>query len=133
MTAAQWKEVEKNYGLYSPVKIMIDGYEISLHMALQTSKNKILHEVYVNGWTKGIWWDEKNGHPESQFMCRRKSTINRSKKPDAKKLIRLFGKEKYNAMFAPKVITYLTPYYQSFAAFKKQMISLGKEITLVTE
>jgi hypothetical protein len=133
MTAEQWKQAEEKYGLYTPIKIMIDGYEVSLHMALQTSKSKIVHSVYVNGWSKGIWWDEKDGHPESQFMYHKKSTINRCKKTKAKELLKLFGKKKYEEIFAPKTISVLTPFYPSFAAFKRQMIALNKEITLVNE
>ena len=128
LTKDQWATLESSYGLFSPVNLMCDGFKVSL--CKSEGKNKMLHAVYVNGWSKGEWLKKESEHPESKFMYTQNYTVRTNNEAELKKLRRLFGKEKAK-VFEPKKLSFLTPFFPSFATFKRHLIAVCDNIELI--
>lgn len=129
MTKEDWKQLEEKYGLFSPLKLVCDGYNITLQKSMNAKQTKLINAVFVNNQFKGVWLDKKNGFPESKFMYEAKKVYRNHSEKDLKKLRKLFGKEK-SIIFEPVRICYLVPFFPSFSAFKKTMIKNCKSIEI---
>ena len=132
MTKEDWAALGQKFGLHSPIKLMCDGYVITLQKHFSEEKNKVYMVIFIDGYFKGIWTNNDTTHPESKFMYEKKQTIKTHSKAEQKTLRRVFGKDKAK-VFEDKVIYSKTPYYPSFAAFKKRMIAVSESIEMINE
>lgn len=103
----KWQQLEEALsGVFAYATIRADGHEVSLQKRL--SGEKLVVQVYVDGWIKGEWTNAENGepvHPEARFwfpMRRRAWPLKQYKS-----LKKVFGKKKADEMTALKTVAFL--------------------------
>lgn len=110
----KWKRIEEKLRyVFGNVKVRADGHEVTFDKRVDTKKQKLVIETYVDGWIKGEWMNVQNGqplHPEGRFFRPRKSAV--WKRKDFKMLKKIYGTKKAEEMVTPKVIV-LDPYWGS--------------------
>ena len=128
ITPQDWKEIEEKLrSLFNQVKLMCDGYEITLRLErVSQFENRI--RVYVNGFIKGEWFT--NDCPERRFLCPRTKQFH-SKKELAK--WKRIDKDMYKKFAAKNTYTYYQDGWTSFRALKSHLIKNNKVIELVID
>lgn len=132
MTEQDWKYLEDNYSVYLPIKLLCDGFQITLEKHIDHKKDRLLNMLYVNGKFMGVWINNLDGHPESKFFYRRKTTNRLFSKEYLQKFAKRFDKDMAERL-KPKPITTLTPFFPSFKAFKQHIIKTCKEILIIRD
>lgn len=112
MTADNWKEAEKRLNAFRAVKLLIDGYTVSLILCRENMKLYIA--VYVNGKMKGKWITE-DCEERRRFMC--KSTRSLIGRYDKKKGL---SKREYVKLKEKYTYNSYSPYFSSFKTLKSQ-------------
>ncbi len=127
MEKEDWKIVEEKWNEpYTTITFKCDGYLVSLEAYLY--KLKLVHLVYVNGVMKGSWLNteceegRRFYRPETKFLFSAKTR---------KDHLKILGKKLYSRSNYDHKITNVYPYWVSFAAFKKHLITNNKEIILI--
>lgn len=69
LSKEQIKQLTDRPTLYVTIRLMCDGYRISLQDSLV--KRKVRTHLYVNGSIKGIWFAHPEDHPEIKFYRQR--------------------------------------------------------------
>jgi hypothetical protein len=129
MTAEEWKNAEKALStIFGSVKMMADGYEISVHYSYDKPGKYVLM-VYVNGYVKGEWIVKDCEIRRKFYSCRKKSLISKTK------FIKECGKRAYDRCVKenPDMLyyTYYTPYFDSFRTLKSHFIKNNQSIELI--
>jgi hypothetical protein len=115
--------------LFTRAKLLIDGYKILIGEI--RIKNKIIIEVYVNGWIKGEWMSDKceegrKFHHHSLKQLHSAKFMRECHKGLNKKQIKDFGiKQVYYPL--------ITPYFPSIKAFIKQIESTCDKVEIMKE
>lgn len=128
MTAEQWKQVEEKlqFVCTSGVKLLIDGYEVSLYlMQVSQFRNAIL--VYINGEFRGKWITEDCEERRRFFPCKKRCLTNAN---ELKKMGIRSKKEiqKYKEMATYN--EYLSA-WTNFKAMKKHFEANNKSIEIM--
>lgn len=129
MTKEEWKRAEQALiHLYNPVKLKVDGYEVSLVLErVGTYQNRIM--VYINGTFRGKWLTE-DCEERRRFMQEHTcSALTRKQKAAFEKLSKRRQKElreKY-----PMTYSSFTPQWSSFRALKKHLCANNQSIELL--
>jgi len=120
MTKQEWIEAEKHLSQFTHLEFMCDEYALTIYE--MRYKNRIVISFYVNGWFKGIWYDECE--ERSRFFRKIEKRIYKDKKVETamKRLYKMDKKE-----FKPTFSEYLC-YWTSFKSFKSHLIKNNKEI-----
>lgn len=132
MTAADWKYLEDNYSLFNPVKIVCDGFKITLQKSVDKKQTKIYNVVIVNEEFKGEWIDNSDTFPQSKYLYPRTFKSKCWTKKYQIKFKKRFGKEALDNMMPSPVIV-RTPFFPSFKAFKQHIIKTCKEIEIIRD
>jgi hypothetical protein len=132
MTNEDWEKVDEALkNQYETVKLMCDGYEVTL--ALQRgSRYKLSISVYVNGWFKGEWFNDPISDEANRFFPTR--YINRYSAKEKKFwLKRPFGKKycEENGIDLNARREYKGFSWTSFPALKRHFIKNNKNIELI--
>lgn len=105
--ADKWKQLEEALsGVFGFAKARAGGHEVSMQKKL--SGEKLVIEVYVDGWFKGEWTKAENGepvHPEARFYRPMRSRLYPLKKHAALK--KVFGKKKADEMTAMRTFAFM--------------------------
>ncbi len=123
MTAEEWKEAEKRLNAFRVVKLLIDGYTVSLMLCRENMKLYIL--VYVNGKVKGEWITT-DCEERRRFMYKSKRCL--IGKYDKKKGL---SKRQYDKLKEKYTHYYYSPYFSSFKTLKSQFTKNNKDIQLL--
>lgn len=122
LTKEEWQKLENDLHSYITIRLVCDDNVITLEKHIPR-EGSVKFMTFVNGVFKGSWLIESD-HPFRKYMYCRKKTIYglvKSKK-ELDSLVRKFGK-KFAERFKPTEYIFATPYYPSFAAFRKNMIA----------
>lgn len=129
ITAQDWKEIEhKLKGFYDPVKLICDGYELTL-LLQRNGQFKNIIAAYVNGKIDGKWFLEECEERRRFFRPRSKSFYSKKDMADFKKISKKIFKE----MQAKNKYVYHEPYWTSFRALKGHLIKNNESIELVID
>ncbi|QTE39509.1 hypothetical protein J3L18_10770 [Mucilaginibacter gossypii] len=126
MNSANWQTVKNAWGaFYDQIQIIADGHKLTL----QTQRNgmSLLMVIYVDGFIKGEYMSAESEIGQ-KFYNERKIPVYKAK--DLKENAKVFGKR--SRMAKQKYVSSLSPYWKSFAAFKKQLTAKCKSLELVT-
>lgn len=127
MTKEGWKNVEEWWGIGNGyVKMAVDEYEISLYNLIDKKKMIVEVAIYVDGYMKSTYSDAKS-ETGNRFWQRIKKPMYSAK--ELKSRIRNFGKR--SKMAQQVYLEYNMPYWRSFNAFKKHIISNNTNIELI--
>jgi hypothetical protein len=130
LTKQQWDELEAKYSLYSPIKLRCDGHIIDLFMSIY--KNRVMHQLYINGWFKGEWFNREQNHPESKYLYEKTITIRTHSDKELRAVKRTCGAA-FAKKFEPKKVNIYQSYYPSFTAFKRRMNAVCENIEIYVE
>lgn len=109
----KWQQLEEQLkGVFGSATVLADGHEVTLQKRLDGEK--LVIQVYVDGWIKGEWWsvDEQGQpvHPEGRFWRPMKRRAWQLKQ--YKELKKVFGKKKADEMTAQRTVA-VTPCWGS--------------------
>lgn len=105
----KWKELEELLsGVFGVAKIRADGHEVSFQKRLDGEK--LVIQVFVDGWVKGEWWKvNEQGEPiHSEGRLRRPMRSRVWPLKEYKSLKKVFGKRKADQMTALRTVA-VTP------------------------
>lgn len=127
MTKEDWKEVEQKWSSpYSSIEFECDGYKVTLQATIY--KLKLVHLVYVNGWMKGEWMNEKSEEGR-RFLPVKEVFLHSSKdRAAAKKHLSKSAYKRFNYDAKFKMIS---THWVSLSSFKKHLTANNKEIKLI--
>lgn len=120
MDLQDWNEVEEKLKiLFNPVKLAIDGFEVTL-VLVRTSQfeNSIL--PYINGILKGEWLVNDCEERRRFYRPVSRSIYSKKEKAAMKKLSKRAQKEMN--INPDKKYTYYSPYWSSFRSLKSHLI-----------
>lgn len=128
----KWKRLEAALsGVFGHAKAQADGHELLFKKV--TSGEKLLVEVYVDGWIKGQWCKAEDGepaHPEARFWRPMRSRPWPLKK--YRDLKKVFGKKKADQMTAMKTVAF-TPYWNSPGTLVRHLKKHFPDLELMEE
>lgn len=129
MTKEEWEKVKTALSkFYSVVRLKVDGYEIGVKLVrISAYKNAIA--IYVNGNFKGKWLIEDCEEQRRFLPKKQHSLYSKKDKEGWKKLSKKVQKE-FEEKYDRKYTVY-SPYFTSFGALKKQLITNNESIELV--
>lgn len=81
LSKEQIKRLTDRPMLYSTMRLVCDGYKVSLQDSLV--KRKVRTQLYVNGSIKGAWFVHPEQHPEIKFYRQRFIDMGTGKKKKA--------------------------------------------------
>lgn len=117
-------------GLFNTVRLICDGYKITLKM--ERYKMKLVIGIYVNGHIKGAWAVKPEEHPESKFLASHQKSYYSAKEKAER--IKAFGKREANKRFnLDKKFEYKLPFFNSARSALNHLIKVSDSIELVTE
>lgn len=104
----KWQQLEDQLGgVFCQAAAVADGHELTFRKALH--KERLVVEVYVDGWMKGEWSKANEQgepvHPEGRFWRPYRSRAWKLKQ--YAQLKRAFGKRKADRMTALKTVAFL--------------------------
>lgn len=105
----KWQQLEEQLGsIFFKATAIADGHELTFRRALH--KDRLVVEVYVDGWMKGEWSKANEQgepvHPEGRFWRPYRSRAWKLKQyPQLK---RAFGKRKADKMTALHTVAYMS-------------------------
>lgn len=126
LTKQQWDEIEAKYSLYNPVKLIVDGHQLSLHKEFGKS-DKLINFLFIDGFFKGVYTNADN--PFQKYMYPKQQTYRSHSDKELRKLKRELG-AKLAKRFEPRKYTVYTPFFPSFKAFKRHVIKLSVDIEI---
>lgn len=85
LSKEQIKALSGQSYIYSPLRLICDGYRISLSERLYERKLRVV--LYVNGHLKGGWIIDPELHPESKFYMPNVRHVKKS--PRSKKTVKV--------------------------------------------
>lgn len=85
LSKEQIKQLSGKSYMYSALRLICDGYRISLDERLLDRKLRVV--LYVNGHLKGGWILDPDLHPESKFYMPRVRHVKKS--PRSKKTVKI--------------------------------------------
>lgn len=121
----------KELETYNHIKLLCDGYEISLR--IQRHKMKLVVGIYVNGEVKGCWSLEHEKYPESKFLA--PHYISLYKPSQKQKVIKVWGKRRAYKAF-PELDAkreYRLPYFANATKAINHLMKVSESIELMTE
>lgn len=129
MTKEEWKVTEQRVtNPCKACKLLVDGYRITV-ILLPESPYKNVLAVYVNGEIRGEWLVKQSEECTRFWYHTTKSMIKPSCKGKKRwELLTALGKTEEELL-----LHRYSPYYPSFAAFKRQLIARNKDIQLLDE
>ncbi|MCA0447668.1 MAG: hypothetical protein LCH54_15710 [Bacteroidetes bacterium] len=119
MDKLAWDEAEKNLSFYSPLKLVCDGYKVTIEK--QISKDRIVYMVFVNGSFEGKWL-------LTDCEERRRFTFKAKMQLHSPKQVKFW--KKHFKKDIEQWSFYYTPYFNSFRTLKSHLIKNNKEILL---
>lgn len=135
MSPEDWKEVEQSMASpYGRAVLEIDGYTVMLSTSLH--KRRLSTLVYVNGVSKGIWYQTDEAgvpvHEEARRFCDLKR-VALFKPSVLASLEKIYGKCSKEIARLRQTKTYCTPTWGSFIRLKRHFQRHNQNIRLVRE
>lgn len=129
MDKDQWKIAEERAtSQYGYCKFLVDAYKVSLQLA-KVSPYKNMLAVYVNGKIRGEWLEKKTEECTRFYYHTTKSMLrSHCKGKKRKELLKVLGMTEEELQ-----LDFYSPFYPSFALFKRQLIARNKDIQLLEE
>lgn len=128
MTAEQWKQVEEKlqFVLDSGVKLLVDGYEVSLYLS-QVSQFRNAIVIYINGEFRGKWLTEDCEERRRFFPCKKRCLTN------ANELKKMGIRSKKEIQKYKEMATYnaYSSAWTNFKAMKKHFEANNKSIEIM--
>lgn len=129
ITAQDWKDIERKLtDFYSPVKLVCDGYPITICLErVSPMQNRL--RVYVNGVIMGKWFLEDCEERRRFMRPRTKRFYSKKQLASLRRIDKKWAKEweKRN------VYTYYEDGWSSFRSLKAHLIKQNKVIELVVD
>lgn len=127
VNSEDWKDIEEKLkGIYCPVKLICDGYELTLVLERYNQYRNVI-SIYVNGVRKGEWHFNDCEERRRFFCPRTKSIYSPKQMAQFKKISKKIWKE----MEAKNKYIYYQAYWTSFRALKTHLIKNNQVIELV--
>jgi hypothetical protein len=124
MTKEDWKKLEDWWGntFYSYFKMECDGHVLSMHN--YTYKMRVYVALYVDGVHEGAWTEHDHEMGRKFYPLKRAALYSAVELKMRKKLYgRNAGKQVYKE--------YRLSYWVSFAAFRKQIRLMCKDVKII--
>lgn len=130
MTKEQWQEVEKSLmHLYEPVKLICDGYNLTLR--LTRNKMQLVIAFYVNGRMTPEWMDQDCEERRRFFRPAKHSVWTASQKAQIAKMSK---KQLKRLNIDPgKHVVFHYPWWTSFKSLKAHLVKFNTSIELAPE
>lgn len=133
-TAAEWKAAKEKIGLFSPLKLRIDGYDITIKILQGSKELSLYYFVYVDGKFDGkdIRLDSEIG--KRFYMRRTHYSFPKEFRDKVKKGRKGYNynydKEKKAEILTP-VLTNYDAAYTAFSTIKKVFIENNENIEII--
>ncbi|KMQ73767.1 hypothetical protein [Marinobacter subterrani] len=113
MSNNKWQQLEEGLsGFFCSVAAVADGHELTFLRRLY--KERLVVEVYVDGWIEGQWYkataEGEPEHPQARFW--RPYRTRPYKLSEYKSLKRVFGKKRADEMTALQTCAFM-PYWNT--------------------
>lgn len=133
ITKERWAEIESELNQFFSKKVFrADGYVVSAQLV--RLKNRLLIEVYVNGYIRGDWYP-KSHEPMAEEARRFWRHTTKAKAPKAfiTKWEKVFGKRDAKARGLYDTYVWAEPYHLSAKAFVRHIRKHNTDITEMSE
>lgn len=130
LTPVQWAELEKTIHTGYPVYLQCDGHRVTLLKNIP-DKGAVKFVVFVDGWMRGEWLVNKT-EPFINFLHQKRQKVYGGW-PAAyfKEMVKIYGKRKASKKFPEQIIFIYSPYYTSFAAFRRRITATCNSIEII--
>jgi len=129
-TKAEWDQVAKDLdSFWKPVFFLCDGFYVRYSMVRW--KNKLIIDVYVNGYMKGSWYGMNDEMSEEARRFWRPSVRAKYKPKELKFWEKLHGKRECKKRGMYDKIIYPFPCWNKPAPLIRHLIKHNKDIQII--